>query len=512
MLFEEELESNADRLRTIYDLAAFCYDYIVTNVDDQGLFIGKYLLKSEKSNTENPNLPQLGWLNMQVEQQLLKSDSDEEHIALPFGKTIQKIQQIVKKMENILEEYGEEKENRATIPLHVLLAIDRYFTESRKLHPERTPGNRAYCEKSYIYLAPRHNISDEMTEKLDFPKEIEPPFIRMLLHNLIILERSGKEEQEPPQVVQLWISPYDEMRRQLLKKQKLKIAIIPLEKAHMTMFPAVEGGTFRVEYTEWHKQNVTTIALRLLDMAIKQGANIIVFPEFVCSPSLQKDIQNHLQKIDKQRPDFAKKLLFVVAGSGWTEDDNNVSSIFSYNGRLLGRQYKQQRFWKTDNGEVGLLEGLRNPGKKSTICEVEQIGQIMFAICRDVSDRSRTREMARIFHPQFLLVPAWSTSIHNGFEAQFGEIIQQNHRTCSVVCNCCEAYGTEMENRDLNGIITIPYKDKSIITGKTYQLMRNEECWKDGPCGGCIFMADFDFRPKKEKTLRVIKKIKQNKP
>lgn len=130
-----------------------------------------------------------------------------------------------------------------------------------------------------------------------------------------------------------------------------------------------------------------------------------------------------------------KNLLFVVAGSGWSEDDNNVACIYSYKGKLLGKQYKSVKFHKEDDVGKGYVEGLKNPGLENTICEAEGMGQFMFAICRDVSERSNTREMARIFRPQFLLVPAWSPSVHNGFKEQFCEIVAQNHRTYNEI-NC----------------------------------------------------------------------------
>ena len=41
MSIGEELKANKDRLLTVYDLAALCYDYLIAVVINQGLFIGK---------------------------------------------------------------------------------------------------------------------------------------------------------------------------------------------------------------------------------------------------------------------------------------------------------------------------------------------------------------------------------------------------------------------------------------------------------------------------------------
>lgn len=329
-----------------------------------------------------------------------------------------------------------------------------------------------------------------------------------------MLERQegAKAQQNPPNMVQLWIADGDEPRRQILKGKKLKIAVIPFEKVAMTEFPVRKGAVFEVEYTAWHKKNAISIALKLLDEAIKQQANIVIFPEFVCSMELQEAMQEHLQQCYKKSPRSMKTLLFVVAGSGWTEDDNNVSCIFSYNGRLLGRQYKQVNYYKIDDvSKKGHVEGLENPGQEMTICEVEGIGQIMFAICRDVSERGNTGQLARIFRPQFLLVPAWSPSVHNGFEQQFEEIIEQNHRTCCVVCNCCEAFGTFGEKKKLNGIIATPYKEESLVRGMVSPLERGNVCWQDGACGSCLFLVELDFSNIQNEQLKIVKKITRRK-
>lgn len=90
------------------------------------------------------------------------------------------------------------------------------------------------------------------------------------------------------------------------------------------------------------------------------------------------------------------------------------------------------------------VEGLKSPGLETTICD------IAFAICRDVSEPNKLMSMMERFRPQFLLVPAWSSSIHRRFEQQLWDFTERNHRTCSMVCNCCEALGTaqsKMERR-----------------------------------------------------------------
>lgn len=189
-----------------------------------------------------------------------------------------------------------------------------------------------------------------------------------------------------------------------------------------------------------------------------------------------------------------RNLLLVVAGSGWTEDDNNVSCIYSYDGHLLGKQYKDSRFCKINENNSNCVEGLKSPGLETTICEIKGIGDIAFAICRDVSEPNKLMSVVERFRPQFLLVPAWSSSIHRGFEQQLGNFTERNHRTCSMVCNCCEALETAQSKSDVTSIIVTPAKSGSLIKGKTDYIPRKKaEYCQEHMCGGCVWMTADDY-------------------
>lgn len=512
MGFLEKLKSNLAKLRTVYDLAAFCYDYLIEVVKDQEWFIGQYVLVNDRATKVNPNIKQLARFCKKVECCFMETDCDEEHEALRFSGCMSKIVKAVSSIEKKLQPYEEEELNFATVPLYILYAIDRYLSESQMPRPRRMPKNSSYMDNSYIYLTPKHNILDDAEEQLKFSDVIQPLLIRNQLRNIIILEREELNGKQPPNVVTLQIPQNDKDRRSVLERKKLRIALIPFEKEEMVQFPPTGGGAmFRVEYTEWYRNHGKEYALKMLDMAIRQKANIVVFPEYVCEPSVQKDIGKHLNELYKTKPKFMKNLLLVVAGSGWTDDDNNVSCIYSYNGHLLGKQYKEAKYNKIDEKGNSYVEGLKNPGRETTICEAEGIGDVMFAICRDVSDSRKLAPVVERFRPQFLLVPAWSPSIHKGFEQQLGNFAAQNHRTCSMVCNCCEAFGTFQEKRDIAGIVVTPMKEGSLVKGKADFIPRNAECCIKGACGGCVWMMDLCFEVNKVEKKKIVCGKKQKK-
>lgn len=59
MQFTEELQKNIEQLVSVYDLAAFCYDYLVDNIRDQAQFLGKYIMCNEDAGCSNPNIQAL---------------------------------------------------------------------------------------------------------------------------------------------------------------------------------------------------------------------------------------------------------------------------------------------------------------------------------------------------------------------------------------------------------------------------------------------------------------------
>lgn len=275
----------------------------------------------------------------------------------------------------------------------------------------------------------------------------------------------------------------------------MKIAVIPFSKDKMLEFPAENGGLFHVEYEEEHLKTGAERAKKLLESAIEQKANIIIFPEYICSREVQDAIQNRLKEIyeNKSEREKVSALLLVVAGSCWTEDCNNVSRIFSYSGRRIGDHYKHCVFWNAKNKDNVMVEDLANPGKETTIVDITGVGKILIGICRDISERSYTRVLAKDFMPQLLLVPAWSRSVHNGFEEQFREIIAENHRTCSVLCNCCAALKNEDKFNVEVGMVVTPYKEKTVVVGNTDMICRDEGCIKKCKDNACIFIVDMNF-------------------
>ncbi len=280
------------------------------------------------------------------------------------------------------------------------------------------------------------------------------------------------------------------------------------------------SGPFYVKYWEEAEEENKCRILALLKKAIVKGANIIVFPEFIMSSGMKDAIQMYLKQLDMAE---RKRLMLVFAGTHYAWDGkrgNNIIYIFSAFGDELGQHYKyspflmqsEERIHSADLGGkdktvtfYGMEEGaqdieyvwrqycknceiLSDPGKECTMIDLEGVGRILPAICRDVIDGEYVIHLANLFMPSMLIVPAWSRSV-NSFDIRLSSLAATIH-TASLLCNCCNAVGRQ---NDLIGKFYMPQKQESYMKAQKIELKR-EGCV--GSCeehGGCIMMIEVDF-------------------
>lgn len=495
------IQKERNDLKSVYDLVAVCYDYLLDKIDDQIKFISEYLECSVSHKKNNPNQKRLLRFSDDVKQLLSLNKYWNDRV-------LHKIFSLVFTMENSLKPFGEEAYNEAAIAFFLLLGIDLY-AEYQPNHTENAPLNRCCQKDLYIYCRQRTSILSTAAKKAEFRDQIPVTDIRSSFTSLCILEKTDlKQGMTPPKMVTLFISKEDFKRSTVAFDQKLVLAVTPFCREEICQFSHVQGCGFRIEYHENYMQFASKRALDLLELAIKHRANIVLFPEYVCSPEVQEEIRKYLRETYLKTPHKLKDLLLVIAGSGWTKDDNNVAAVYSYSGKLLGKRYKSEPF---DNyikdPKTGIterwIESLSTPGKESIIVEIPKIGSVMIAICRDISNWSYDEKIARAFRTDFLMVPAWSTSLHHGFENQLESITEANINTCSVVCNCC---AVQPELTAEKGLVVTPYKKGTIIKGKTRAIRLRSGCELGCQhCSGCIFCLTFGFRIQDVENGRILR-------
>lgn len=488
MHFYKELQKDIEQIETIYDLAAYCYDYLITQLGEkQATFIAEYIWENDSSKENNPNLELMREMQQDIKNSILKQD----RMGVMFEDFHTELCDLIQWYEEQLQDFGrEEPLNHAVIPFFIIKGLELYIAEKDYLTSRSAPLNENYQVKSYVYLNEPCRMMMEVAEVANFGSAITPNEIRNEMDRFVFLEkREIKNTYAVPKVVTL--NKNRECINNILQKGIINVAVIPFSRAEMLDFPITRGAVFEVEYKEWHKQYAQERALKLLCEAVAQGANIIVFPEFICSSEIQEAISEKLSEMYDACEEKLNNLLLVVAGSGWIRDSNNVSKIYSYNGIHLGDQYKYSSFTRK-KGKDSMVEGLSNPGGATTVIRIPEIGNIQVGICRDISESTFAHQLARLFSPIFLLVPAWSSSVERGFNTQLRTIVSENYTTCGVLCNCCEARDKKNFERNI-GIIVTPYKNKTIVDGKKTFISRNEEICAACLEHGCIFMCTFDF-------------------
>lgn len=507
-MFACELKCEEEELINVYDMVSFCYDYLMDHVSNEANFIACYILENENTSVSNVNLKKLGHFQDDV-RKILRNQEDKGWM---FDQCVGKIAKLSEKIENNMKDFGDTELNNATIPFFILMAVNVYIPEKRDIITESGPLNKGYQKNTYVYLNINHDLLQQAAYELDFGDTIESETIRKQLNHLHILKKSElPENAEPLKIVQMRIRDSDLTKKKIVESKKLKIAVIPFSREKMLEFPAITGAAFRVVYNDWHKSNGVNWALRLLEKAIKERANIIIFPEYICDSSIQDEIQKYLRDQTLNNPKKMKNLFLVIAGTAWTADDNNVSVLYRFDGMEFGKQYKCEQFSNLRNENRPMMEGLANPGKESIMVDIDGIGKIMVAICRDISNREGAKRMTEIFKPQFLLVPAWSPSVHKGFREQLKEVVNFNYHTCSVVCNCCESLEIKGFKgfKEENGIAVFPYKEGSVVIGKEKMLCREKnKCTEKCQEGGCLFMVECDFLTESVQKGQLIRKIK----
>lgn len=501
--FLETLSQNEQKMDSVYDLAAFCYNYIMEKKGDMpdSEFIGIYVKKGSDPQKNNPNFSMLKTLEEQFFAVLMNAWDQKT----PLWEILAQYKALVSMTFQKLKPYGRDTPNKLAPVFFSISAIDRYIGENKQQNIRQSQHQYG---GTYVYKNVVNNIIDTAAEKCRFHEPISSYSIKNQFRYLLIIERNVYNKKAAPQVKKLFTNSRKPVLAEIEQEKKLKVAIIPFGNQSTVQFVQGDGGLFRVEYEQAHQKQEADGAERLLQEAAAAGANVVVFPEYVCHHEIQERIQKCLKEADKKRRGSFQKLLLVVAGSEWAED-NNVCTLYSYSGKQIGRQYKSESF----KGEIG-IEGLTRPGAETTILEIDGIGRVLVGICKDIvvqESSSYMKNLANIFKPQFFFVPAWSKSVTIAFREQLREISTDNHVTVSVVCNCCKALEGKVNSDESEniGYVVYPVKDRSTVMGQTNDITRNRSCISKCSQNGCFYMINLDFSIEAVKKKRIAESISQ---
>ena len=304
------------------------------------------------------------------------------------------------------------------------------------------------------------------------------------------------------------------------EKEELIIASIPFIGFRTILFQNLSdrdplalnkkpSGSFYVDYSEELDNIAIPIVLKLLERAIDEQANIIILPEYIMSKKMIARIKTRLlQKNTSQ-------LVLIFAGTTYEFDKtkktgNNVLYILNGRGTQIGKYYKyspfntrkELQYHGTDNPHKSTneepfdpfdaIELLSDRGKECVILDVESWGRILPSICRDSIDGEYTDSLVRMFHPSFVMIPAWSTSM-SSFDSCMKDNANRFH-AATVLCNCCNAVESVAGTEVAVTSICMPKKKRSAMNSSVKKQFREPMC--QSKCeyrGGCVIIYRINY-------------------
>ncbi|MCB7319191.1 hypothetical protein [Lacrimispora sp. 210928-DFI.3.58] len=498
MQFKQSLEKKWYSCENYFDMAALCYDLIVSYIGDmpEAVFISQYMDIGKTSETSNPNL-----------KGLLKLENDVKTILYeePFPPTqADSIWNLINHFADKALPFGDDKTNQAAVFMSILMGIDLYIEflfEMKFQFSSNGPLNHTDRAGSLVYLKNKHSLLDTIKTTYSFRSSVSSGGIRDALSTLLLMKKADFF----PTCNYPKIKPFSihegrtKIRTQLIEDKILKIAIIPNQKPNSFEFDedSTPGSTFRVKYTNDQKTSIEKHC-KWIETAIRHGANIIILPEFFTSQEILEGIKLWFKE---KRPEVwmqESSLIAVFTGTTWHESDNNIMHLLDEQGNELGTYYKYSPFTQLppnteDSNTYKMCERLTTPGKESLLLDIEFVGRALPSICRDVIDGNFTEYLVKSFEPFLLLTSAYSASVQS-FNRHYKSYASHYYVT-SVLCNACAAVkGSQLS------LCTVPMMQATEMTGYTKPI---EKCRrKDTEClDSCIILLELDYSGHSERKI-----------
>ena len=442
--------------RNIFDVAAFAYRDMKGVLERHGLleesFCARYLKRGGRKS--NPNLEECGlpysfeyWEENPKEIELIKSIKgilqrlSENHHKRDLEEYLKQFHILLKSID--MKKYLNEPELTDLVLNYVLICTIDYYAHCYKTRYEASAAyeNELNEESADLFLIYRKSPDtkfswDGKTHGID---NTDQKGINENLSEIFFVNT-----ERIPEGVELSIQIYKPKEDKLHTIDRgdgtkvFRIAVVPFCKGPVTSFESGAGALFHVRYEDDYDLKYGKIAVDLLDAAIKNNCHIVVFPEYVISKGILDLLIKHLKEIHNSG-NTSGNLLFVCAGTRWDESSNNIGTLIDANGTVLAEQYKSVPYRNKIDG-IEYVEDLKKPGKRIDLLDFKGFGRVQFSICRDVCStdiNSNHSVIFNLFHPDLVLIPAWSGSLTRGFGAAFEYMGRLG--AVSILGNCCES-------------------------------------------------------------------------
>lgn len=505
MILEYGLIEFLSEANNMYDLIGNCFGALCENVSNHQKFISEYIDEGDGQNC-NPNIAQLHIFSEKI-MEIVKQYEFWNYFSVH-----EKILGEIDYLE--LVKYGDDKQNQLTVIYCILEAIDAMAIvwDKNWLSGDLGPLDRQQKTSYRVYFSIGRTIHEEYVKNIDRDRALPSTFFEQFRNFRFIDETKWKEEIEVPRIKYFSLPNNLHLQDEFRVKHKIKIAVIPVSCEKNFSFEPTTGSRIKVDYSENDQIQLGKQVCHAVEAAVLEGSHIIVLPEYIVSPYLYSEIKKQLKACHRDKNKEKIKLLYLFAGTTWSEDNNNIMRILDTWGNQVGEYYKYTPFTKPKEGRHGftMCEALDYPGKRCDVIAVEDIGILLPAICRDMIDGEYTAELARILLPAFIITAAWSPSVAT-FEERQRELANK-YFVSTVLGNACSAVAIDKKKIGNGSIVqkskTIAGVQMKEIRRKKFLSMKHKSYLLNRACKGCYFLFDYDFnfvKDKKNTKLQVKK-------
>lgn len=464
---------------SIYDLIANCFGILCDNIENHQAFIGEYMSEGV-GVLNNPNLKMLKTFSERI------MDIVSGYEPSTYDVVKEQILETIRELN--LEDYLDERLNQLTVIYCILSAIDCIAMEWRIqwMHPLLGPLDKNGKTNYRVYFSPRDTLHEQFVDGIKRKRVSASKLFENFTNFRFVDERCWREEIAIPQVRFVRLPKH--VVQDFKTRRKLKVAVIPVSKEMNFEFAGVRGCGVGVKYLPEMEKREGERICDCIEKAAKQGAHMIILPEYTISPLISKKVKIFMGKMYRERKE-EMNLLLVFAGSTWTEDNNNVMEILDAMGNVLGEYYKYSPFTKEKAGEYGFeqYEALANPGKRCDLIGIEGVGVVLPAICRDVIDGEYTVKLAEMLLPIFVAIASWSPSVAS-FKPRMEELANK-YFSSAILCNACSAVQQKQEKVGMGSIVT----KQETIAGCDFKNINRADCGMLCEESTCVYFLEYDF-------------------
>lgn len=386
-------------------------------------------------------------------------------------------------------------EKQLQLVVSLLTKLDQGLSVHLRLFQskEEIQGLNANTEQTQVQLLPRRDSYWEHTSRGKNHRNDINVYLRYAY--CIDLNKTGGYK-----IFHRFLSP--SVFSDAVHRQTLRIGMSPVTFGAQLSWDTKEvNGTGYFYITDLKgKDIIQSNCLSIWERAVKEGVDILVFPEMMGYPGLIQAFQEKMSVF----PDPGQVYpALTILPSIWM-NESNTAIMLDELGDIILKQNKQHSFpyFQREQSQL-FLEGIR-PDHEIHVLHCQGIGRMVIAVCKDALITEYISLLLNIIKSTLLIIPSFSTGSYD-----FGEMIDGCKTADCSVCwiNTCSAHQLFQEDLiqkgQMGGSDKLEEIGMFLRTGRRSMLKNGRYVCKrssigcDGQdsdlCRSCLFIQDFAF-------------------